>query len=140
MSEPLLTIISRDNAVELSLTSDRVHMTLAESALQEFRNDVRADPDAQAAGLIGRFVRFVTGAADKLLSSGIEYAIADIESVTVRNGTLVFVYGRRSYPSFDAVSIVLDGVNTPALAAFAPADAQTFAERFAAEKAQQSKG
>lgn len=136
MSEPLLTITSRENAVQLSLTNEQVRMTLSESVTREFHDDVRSDPDVQAPGLAGRFARFITGAVEKLLSSAIEYAVADIESVTMRDGALVFTYVKRHRPSFEDITIVLDGATVPALATFAPADAQAFAERFAALKGQ----
>ncbi len=136
MSEPMLTITSRENAVQLSLTSEQVRMTLSEAVMREFHDEVRADPDVKAPGLTGRFARFVTGAVEKLISSSIQYAVADIESVEVRDGALVFTYVKRHRPSFEDITIVMDGVNTPVLAAFAPSDAQAFAERFAALKGQ----
>ena len=139
MSESTLLTITTvgDKAVQLSLTTVRVRMTLSDELLRQMRDEIAADPDTRAPGLVGRFARFITGAVDKTLSTGIEYAIADIESVTVRDGALVFVYGRRSHPSFDEIRIGSNGATKPVLASFAPADAQTFADRFAEVKAQQ---
>jgi hypothetical protein len=135
MSEPILTITSQEDAVELLLTQDSVRMKLSEHVLQEFRREVEADPDAQAPGWVGSFVRAVTGAAGKLLSSYIEYALYDIESLVERDGTLVFTYRKRHRPSFEDISIVLHGKRLTALEAFTPSDAATFAAQFAALKA-----
>lgn len=137
MSDPLLTITSREDAVELILTQDTVRMKLSEAILEQFRKEVSDDPDVQAPGLIGKFVRAVTGAAGKLLSTSIEYPIYDIASVEDRAGTLVFTYLRRQHPSFEDISMSFDDKKrVSALAAFAPADAAAFAERFATLKAQ----
>ena len=136
MSEPVLTITSQEDAVELILTHEQVLMKLSDAVLHEFRSDAQADPDVQAPGLAGRFARMVTGAVEKMISSTIEYPLADIESVADRDGTLVFTYRKRRAFSFETVTIVLNGVNVPALAAFSPADAQNFAQQFAAVKAQ----
>lgn len=139
MSEPVLTITSQEDAVELVLTSEGVHMKLSDAVLHEFRSDVQTDPDVQAPGLVGRFARMVTGAAEKLISSTIEYPLADIESVADHDGTLVFTYRKRRAFSFENVTITLNGARVPALAAFSPADAQTFAQQFAAVKAQNAR-
>lgn len=142
MSEPLLTIASQDGAVELQLTREQVRMKLSESVLEEYRSEVRSDPDVQASGLIGSFVRAVTGAVEKLISSSITYAIADIDSVAYRDGALVFTYRKRHMPTFDVVQISQDGdvngsgARRSALAAFTPADAQEFVQRFTSVKEQ----
>ena len=136
MSEPVLTITSQEDAVELLLTQDSVRMQLSERVLEEFRREVESDPDVQAPGLAGRFVRAITGAAGKLLKTNIEYPLYDLESVAVRNGALVFTYLRRQRPDFEDVNIVVKGTRIPALAAFAPADMAAFVERFTALKAQ----
>lgn len=136
MSEPILKIISQEDAVELTLTRESVRMRLSDSVLQQFRREVDADPDVQSPGLAGRFARAVTGAVGKLLTSYIEYAVYDIESVVERNGTLVFTYHKRHVPSFEDINLGINGRTVSALAAFAPADASQFAEQFAALKAQ----
>lgn len=137
MSEPILTITSREDAVELILTQDTVRMKLSEKILEEYRREVANDPDVQAPGLLGKFVRAVTGAAGKLLSTTIEYPVYDIASVEDRAGTLVFTYLRRQHPSFEDISMGFDDKKrVSALASFAPADAAAFAARFAALKAQ----
>ena len=135
MSDPILTITSREDAVELILTQDTVRMKLSEKILEEFRREVANDPDAQAPGLLGSFVRAITGAAGKFLSTTIDYPIYDIASVEDRAGTLVFTYLRKQRPSFEDITMILDDKQkVNALASFAPADAAAFAERFAQVK------
>jgi hypothetical protein len=136
MSEPVLTITSQEDAVELILTHEQVLMKLSDAVAQEFQRDTQADPDTQAPGLVGRFTRMVTGAVGKMISSTIEYPLDDIESVTDRDGTLVFAYRKRRTISFESISVIRDGANVPALAAFSPADVQRFVQQFASVKAQ----
>lgn len=130
MSEAVLTITSQEDAAELVLTQSSVRMKLSESVLREFRDEVAADPDVQSHGLAGRFARAVTGAVGALLSSYVEYPLYEIESLAYRDGALVFTYHKRHRPSFEDISFVLHGKRMSALAAFAPADAMTFVERF----------
>lgn len=142
MSDPLLTITSQEDAVELQLTREHVRMKLSEKVMEEFRSEVRSDPDVQAPGLIGSFVRAVTGAAEKLMSSSITYPIADIESVAYRDGALVFTYRKRHVTTFGDIQVRLDGISarggakTSALTTFAPADAENFVQQFAKVKEQ----
>lgn len=136
MSEPILTITSHEDAVELILTQEGVRMRLSENILRQFRDEVAADPDVQAPGWIGRFARAVTGAAGHLLKSYIEYTLDDIDSLVYEGGALVFTYRKRHLPSFEDVKISDDGANMSVLASFAPADAQNFVERFNTLKAQ----
>lgn len=137
MSEPILTITSREDAVELILTQDTVTMKLSEAVLEQFRKEVADDPDVQAPGLLGKFVRAVTGFAGKMLNTTIAYPIYDIASVEDRAGTLVFTYLRRQRPSFEDINFMFDDKQkVSSLAAFAPADAAAFAARFAALKEQ----
>lgn len=133
MNDPILTITSRDNAVELTLTGDTVRMNLSEAVLRQAHDEMAADPDVRAPGLAGKFARAITGAVNKLISSTIEYPLYDIASVEDRAGTLVFTYLRRQRPSFEDIRIGEDGRG--ALASFAPADAARFAAQFAALKA-----
>lgn len=144
MTAPVLTITSREDAVELVLTNEHVRMKLSDAVMREFHRDVQADPDVQAPGLAGRFARMVVGAVGTLISSYIQYDLDDIESLTYQDGTLVFTYHRRHRPSFEDVKFSSDSDKTsgaksaliPALAAFSPADAQAFVQQFAAVKAQ----
>lgn len=135
MSNPILTITSLENAVELILTEDTVRMKLSDAVLKEARDEMANDQDIQSPGLAGKFVRAITGAVNKLISSTIEYPLYDIASVEDRAGTLVFTYLRSQRPSFETIKIVENGRNVPALASFAPADAARFATEFAALKA-----
>ena len=67
MSEALLTIPSAENAVELTLPQTSVSMRLAQATLDEVRDELHAEPDRDAPGLTGRFVRFVTDSVEKLV-------------------------------------------------------------------------
>ncbi|MDE3230316.1 MAG: hypothetical protein KGO05_10575 [Chloroflexota bacterium] len=134
MSDPILTITSRENAVELILTEDTVRMKLSDAVLKEARDEMAADPDTRAPGLTGKFVRAITGAVNKFISSTIDYPLYDIASVEDRAGTLVFTYLRRQRPSFEDIHIGDNG-GRAALASFAPADTARFAAEFAALKA-----
>jgi hypothetical protein len=138
MAEPLLTITSTKDGVELTLTDTSVSMKLSDTILQqaqrEMQQDAQNDPDVQKGGLVAAFARFVTSAVDGLLHRTIEYSIHDIASVACQDGGLVFTYSKKQVFSFEIVSI--DG--TPALKSFAEADARAFAQRFAEVKARQS--
>lgn len=136
MDEPLLTIRSREDAVELVLTSEHVRMKLADRILQEARDEIHTDPDVQAPGLLGNMLRLVTGAAEKLMSTNIEYSLDEIESLVYRDGALVFTYRKKRRLDFNGISIGEGGSTTPALASFAPDDAQRFVQRFDEVKAQ----
>ncbi len=137
MAEPLLTITSSGDGVELVLTDASVTMKLSDTILQqaqrEMQQDMQNDRDVQAGGLAARFARFVTTAVEGLLHHTIEYSIHDIASVAYQDGGLVFTYGKKHALSFETVNI--DG--TPALKSFAEADARAFVQRFAEVKARQ---
>lgn len=137
MAEPLLTITSTNDGVELVLTETSVSMKLSDTILQqaqrEMQEDVQNDRDMQKGGLAARFAHFVTTAVEGLLHHTIEYSIRDIASVAYQDGGLIFTYGKKQALSFEAVNI--DG--TPALKSFAEADARTFVQRFAEVKARQ---
>ena len=129
MSEPF-TIATEKDAVELVLSDAAVTMRLGAAVLDEFHHDTQNDPDLQANNLAGRFARFVTGLAEKAISKTIEYPLADINDVEYTDGRLVFSYVKRRHPSFEDISFGNHGQNIPALAAFAPDDAQAFVEKF----------
>lgn len=137
MAEPLLTITTTDNGVELVLTDTSVSMKLSDTILQqaqrEMQQDLQNDRDVQKGGLVARFAHFVTSAVDGLLHHTIEYSISDIASVAYQDGGLVFTYDKKHALSFEMVS--LDG--NPALKSFAEADARAFVQRFAEVKARQ---
>jgi hypothetical protein len=135
MSEALLTITSREEAVELTLTRTSVSMRLAKATLDEVRDELHAEPDREAPGLTGRFVRFVTDSVEKLVSKQIEYPLDDLSAIEYRDGRLVVTYRKRHLPTFDAVHVTVDGKTMPALAAFREDDARAFAQRFAEVKA-----
>jgi hypothetical protein len=135
MSEALLTITSREDAVELSLTPTSVSMRLAKATLDEVRDELHAEPDRDAPGLAGRFARFVTDSVEKLVSKQIEYTLDDLSAIEYRDGRLVVTYRKRHLPTFDAVQVTVDGKSLPALAAFREDDARAFAQRFTEVKA-----
>ncbi|MGO8946573.1 MAG: hypothetical protein ACLQUY_02690 [Ktedonobacterales bacterium] len=134
MSEPILTIKSAQDAVELALTDASVTMKLSESVLNEaqseMQRDLQRDSDVQKGGLAGRFSQFVAHAVDSLLHQTIEYDIADIKSVEYQDGGLVFSYNKKHAFSFETVSVE----NKPALKSFAEADARAFVQQFAQVK------
>jgi hypothetical protein len=138
MAEPLLTITSINDGVELMLTDTAVSMKLSDTILQqaqrEMQQDLQNDRDVQKGSLAARFAHFVTTAVDGLLHHTIEYSIHDIASVAYQDGGLVFTYGKKHVLPFETVNI--DG--KPALKSFAEADARAFAQRFADVKARQS--
>ena len=137
MSEPILTINSAQDAVELALTDATVTMKLSESVLNEaqseMQKDLQHDPDVKKGGLAERFSQFVTHEVDTLLHQTIEYAIADINSVEYQDCGLVFSYNKKHTLSFEKVNIG----NKPALKSFAEADAQAFVQKFAEVKQRQ---
>ncbi len=135
MSEALLTIPSAENAVELTLPQTSVSMRLAQATLDEVRDELHAEPDRDAPGLTGRFVRFVTHSVEKLVSKQIEYTLNDISAIEYRDGRLIVTYRKRHLPTFDAVHVTVDGKTMPALAAFTEDDARAFAQRIAEVKA-----
>lgn len=137
MTEPLLTITSTNDGVELVLTDTSVSMKLSDTILQqaqrEMQQNLQNDRDVQKGGLAARFARFVTTAVEGLLHHTIEYSIRDITSVAYQDGGLVFTYSKKQVLSFETVNIG----GTPALKSFAEADARAFAQRFAEVKARQ---
>lgn len=137
MAEPLLTITSTNDGVELVLTDTSVSMKLSDTILQqvqrEMQQDLQNDRDVQKGGLAARFAHFVTTAVEGLLHHTIEYSIRDIASVAYRDGELVFTYGKKQALSFETVNV--DG--KPVLKSFAEADARAFAQRFAEVKERQ---
>ena len=137
MSEPILTIKSEQDAVELVLTDTDVSMKLSESVLKEaqseMKQDLDDDPDVKKGGLAERFGHFIAHAVDTLLHQTIEYPIADIQSVEYRDGGLVFTYHKKHGLSFETVKVD----STPALKAFSEADARAFVEKFDQVKARQ---
>ncbi len=137
MAEPLLTITSINDGVELVLTDTSVSMKLSDTILQqaqhEMQQDLQNDRDVQKGGLVARFAHFVTSAVEGLLHHTIEYSIHDIASVAYQDGGLVFTYSKKHALSFETVNI--DG--TSALKSFAEADARAFVQRFADVKARQ---
>jgi len=138
MSEPILTIRSEKDAVELVLTETDVSMKLSESVLKEAQSemnqDLQNDPDVAKGGLAERFGHFIAHAVDKLLHQSIEYPLADIQSVEYRDGGLVFTYRKKHALSFETVNVE----SKPALKSFSAADAQAFVEKFDQVKSQQS--
>jgi hypothetical protein len=138
MAEPVLTITSTNDGVELVLTDTSVSMKLSDTILQqaqrEMQQDLQNDRDVQKGGLAARFAHFVTTAVDSLLHHTIEYPIRDIDSVAYQDGGLVFTYGKKQVLSFETVNV--DG--KPALKSFAEADARAFVQRFAEVKVRQS--
>jgi len=135
MSDALLTITSREDAVELTLTHTSVSMRLAKATLDEVREELHAEPERDAPGLTGRFVRFVTDSVEKLVSKQIDYPLDDLSAIEYRDGRLVVTYRKRHLPTFDAVHVTVDGKSLPALAAFREDDARAFAQRFAEAQA-----
>jgi hypothetical protein len=134
MSEALLTITSREDAVELTLTRTSVSMRLAQATLDEVREELHAEPDRDAPGLTGRFVRFVTDSVENLVSKQIEYTLDDLSAIEYSDDRLVITYLKKHLPTFDAVHVTVDGKTMPALAAFREDDARAFAQRFAEAK------
>lgn len=138
MPQPILTIVSQENAVELILTDESVTMKLSESLLEEVRGEMRGEPELQQNGFAGKFARFVTSAVDKMISHTIEYPLADIAAVDYVDGTLVFAYHKKRMLSFDAISVNA-GKNgkdrISVLQTFAEADARAFVSRFREVKA-----
>jgi hypothetical protein len=130
MGEPILTIKSEQNAVELVLTDTEVSMKLSESVLKEaqseMKQDLQNDSDVQKGGLAGRFGHFIAHAVDTLLHQTIEYPIADIESVEYRDGGLVFTYRHKHTLSFETVRVD----DKSALKSFSESDARAFVEKF----------
>ncbi len=136
MTEALLTITSQEDAVELILMQSSVRMKFSEAVLREYQDEVAADPDVRAPGLVGRFARAITGAVGAFLSAYIDYPLYDIDALDYRDGTLIFTYRKRHRPSFEDITFDLKGKRISALAAFTPADAATFVQRFNALKSQ----
>jgi len=142
---PILTITSQENAVELILTQSAVVMRLSDQIVNQVHEEIHNDPDVQRlGGVLGRFVRFVTSSAEKMISGSIEYDIDDIKSVAYTNGTLVFTYVKKHRLSFEDVTVGdsdhdsplgKHGKNASVLSLFAPEDAQAFVERFQQVKA-----
>ena len=133
MAEPLLTITSINDGVELVLTDTSVSMKLSDTILLHLALRLLNDRDVQKGGLAARFAHFVTSAVEGLLHHTIEYSIHDIASVAYQDGGLVFTYRKKHALSFEIVKID----DKPALKSFAEADARTFAQRFADVKARQ---
>jgi len=130
MSEPVFTIATAENAIELVLSDTAVTLRLSDAVLGEFHREVDNDPDVRADNLAGRFARLVTGMAEKLISKTIEYPLADINDVEYTDGRLVFSYAHRHKLSFEGITVGDHGHNTPVLAAFSPDDANAFVEHF----------
>lgn len=130
MSQPILTIMSENNAVELILSDASVTMKLSESLLEEVRAEMRSEPEMRQDGFVGKFVRFVTSSVDKMISQTIEYPLADIASVDYANGALVFTYNKKHMLTFDAISVGAGKGRESVLSTFAEGDARAFVERF----------
>lgn len=135
MSQPILTIVSENNAVELVLTDASVSMKLSESLLEEIRGEMRSEPELQQESFAGKFARFVTSSVDKMVSHTIEYPLADIASVEYVDGKLVFTYNKKHLLSFEKVNFGADGKQVSALQSFKEDDARTFVAEFREAKA-----
>lgn len=129
MSEPF-TITSAENAVELVLSDATVTMRLSGAALDEVHREIQNDPDVQAGNVAGRFARFVTGMAEKMISKTIEYPLTDINDVEFTDGRLVFSYAHRHKFSFEDITVGDHGHTTSVLAMFPPDAANAFVEKF----------
>ncbi|HUY76201.1 MAG TPA: hypothetical protein VMV29_05495 [Ktedonobacterales bacterium] len=146
---PVLTITTQEDAVELVLTQSAVVMRLSDQLVNQVHEEIHSDPDVQRlGGLMGRFVRFVTSSAEKMISGSIEYDIDDIKSVAYTDGALVFTYVKKHGLSFEDLTVgdqdhdIIVGKregkhdkNASVLSLFAPEDAQAFVARFAQVKA-----
>lgn len=130
VSEPILTIMSEQNAVELTLTEASVTMKLSESLLEEVCAEMRNDKDVQADGFAGKLARFITSSVDKLFSRTIEYPLADIASVDYVDGGLAFTYNKKHLLTFDTVSVSAGKGKESVLCTFAEADARAFVAKF----------
>lgn len=135
MSQPILTIVSENNAVELVLTDASVAMKLSESLLEEIRGEMRREPELQQESFAGKFARFVTSSVDKLVSRTIEYPLADIASVEYVDGKLVFAYNKKHMLTFEKITFGAGGEQVSALQAFKEADARAFVAKFREVKA-----
>ncbi len=137
---PILTIYAaEEDAIALSLSEAMVSMRLSEKIVNQAREEMRNDPDMQGNGLINKFARFIAHAAEKLISTSIDYTIAEIANVSYTDGALVFTYtGKKHALSFEDITIGDHGDKTPVLRAFPPESARAFVEKFQEVKAHAS--
>lgn len=122
--QPLLTIHSVGNEIALSLTQTHVVVRLSDEQLAKARQEIESEPDRQAPGLVGSFVRMVTGFASRVVGTTVRYPIADIDSVTNANGVLTFKYNKKHTPSLDTFA------TDHGKPAYSNADAEAFVAKF----------
>lgn len=122
--QPLLTIHSIGNEIALALTPTHVVVRLSDEQLAKARQEIESEPERQRPGLIGAFVRAVTGFASHVVATTVRYPIADIDSVTNDNGVLTFKYNKRHMPSLDTFA------TDHGKPAYSNADAEAFVAKF----------
>ncbi len=132
----ILSITSREDAFELVLTNTAVILRLSEKVRDEAAREIRSDPDYQDEGFAGRLTRWIGGKVERMLSHTIEYALDDITGADYVDGTIVFTYRKKHFPSFEHVRATIGGTTIPALASFEPADAQAFVAKVREVKGQ----
>jgi hypothetical protein len=118
-----LMITNRDSSVDLALAGDRVVMQFSERTRRKLRHDLdttRAGSKSDFGAYIERTVkRQVTAMLDRRL----ERPLAGVRSIDFQDGTIEIDAREKHRFSFDNVKADHD---RPALATFAPADAQRF--------------
>lgn len=122
--QPLLSITSIGGEVTLELTATQVRMRLSDELLAKVRGEIEAEPERQSPGLVGAFVRAVTGFVSHMVGTTISSPLADIDSVTNDHGVLTFTYNKKHTPSFGDVHT--DG-KAPR---YSEADAAAFVAKF----------
>lgn len=131
MTDVPFTIISPEDAVELTLDDTEIVLRLSQKIRDEAQNDLagaQRDID-EAPRFIRRIAGWALGFARHATNLQMRCALDVIARADYRDGTIVFSYRHRPHPAFEDITAEINGQRRPILAIFAPPDAQAFVAR-----------
>lgn len=118
-----IVITTRDGDVDMGLTDEVLFVRLTEERRAQIEGELAAEAEAND-GLGGFIAETVGGALSGLLANAIQIPVEDVEDVRYEDGRLdVVLRGQDDFPTVEN-----DGQDVTE--AFAPDDAQRFAETF----------
>jgi hypothetical protein len=121
-SKDSVAIRTTDGAIQLGLARDTVYMGLTDSVLTLARKDMARDTEETRNAIAGTIERFVKKSVSSALQTRLKYPLADLDSVTYRDGAIKFAYRDKRRMGFEDVS----QNGHKALQSFTPDDAQHF--------------
>lgn len=122
-----LRIFTSNQAAYLSLINDNVTAGLSDSLRQSVLGEVNKEMSKEDKSKLGKaIVNMVSSSLENVLSKKIEIPVSEIESVELRDNTIVFAYKRGEAPNFIKFEDMKGDKGRPFLSQFAPGDAEKF--------------